>query len=155
MKPLSKQLRSSKTWNAWRSMKERCNNPAHSSYKNYGARGISYDPHWEDFETFVADMGKCPERVDPLSLDRVDNNGDYSKDNCRWATRSQQTFNSRTRSDNSSSLRGVYKEHSTMLQWIANFVLNGQRTILYKGSDFFEACCARKAWETKYVRGKV
>lgn len=73
-------------------MKSRCTNQSNKSYKNYGGRGISFDPRWGNFEAFLADMGEVP---DGLSLDRVDVNGPYSKDNCRWATKHEQVTNKR------------------------------------------------------------
>jgi len=153
-KLLSKELRGSKTWNAWRSMKERCTNPNNNSYKNYGARGITFDPRWNDFAVFVTEVGKCPETVEAISLDRKDNNKNYYKENCRWATRRQQTLNSRLRSDNTSGIKGVYKGHYTG-EWVATSVSQGRHEQLYKGFDFFEACCVRKSWEAQYNRGEV
>ena len=78
-------------YSSWSAMKLRCNNDRHPSYARYGGRGISYDPSWEDFAAFLADMGHKP---DPkMELERVDNGKGYSKDNCRWATRKEQTRN--------------------------------------------------------------
>ena len=73
-------------------MKKRCNDQKHGSYKNYGGRGIRYCDRWESFVNFLADMG-----IKPLgtSIDRRDNNGNYTPKHCRWATRNQQNNNSR------------------------------------------------------------
>ena len=77
---------------AWRDMKHRCTNPNNPKYADYGGRGISYDPRWESFENFIADMGRRPPKH---SLERRDNDGNYRPDNCYWATRTTQLRNTR------------------------------------------------------------
>lgn len=79
---------------AWRSMKNRCDLPTCKAYKNYGARGITYSSRWRDFTNFLADMGARPSPKH--SLDRINNDGDYTPDNCRWATMKTQLNNKRT-----------------------------------------------------------
>jgi len=80
----------SRTYKSWCSMKCRCNWTGWSKYKFWGGRGIKYDPRWERFDNFLADMG---ERPIGTSLDRIDNDKDYSKENCRWATATEQNRN--------------------------------------------------------------
>lgn len=72
-------------------MRQRCNNPKNTHYARYGGRGINYDPSWENFENFLRDMGEKPEPT--MELDRINNDGNYCKENCRWATRKEQTRN--------------------------------------------------------------
>jgi hypothetical protein len=80
------------TYVSWNSMITRCTNINHKFYKHYGGRGITVCVSWLLFENFFADMGERPEG---LTLDRRDNDKGYYKENCRWATQSQQVSNRR------------------------------------------------------------
>jgi len=81
------------TWRSWSSMLQRCENPNHKFFRNYGGRGITVCERWHTFENFLADMS---ERPVGLTLDRYpDKNGNYEPGNCRWATRQQQAKNKR------------------------------------------------------------
>lgn len=82
----------SREYSCWSSMRTRCNNSCHEHWKYYGERGIKVCERWNEFENFLNDMGKCPDRH---TLDRVNVNGDYSPENCRWATPKQQGENKR------------------------------------------------------------
>lgn len=72
-----------KTYLAWCNMKTRCNNKNFKDAATYSEIGITYDPAWESFEQFLADVGEAPEGT---MLDRRNNNEGYSKDNCRWVS---------------------------------------------------------------------
>jgi hypothetical protein len=94
---------SSRTYQAWYDMKRRCRNPRYADFHRYGGRGIQVCDRWQSFENFLADMGEAPRG---LTLDRIDNDGNYEAQNCRWATVRQQVHN------------------STMTRWIEH---NGER----------------------------
>jgi len=75
-------------------MIERCEKPKNPYFKHYGGRGITVCERWHTFVNFLADMGEPPSE---LSLDRINNDGNYEKSNCRWATWTQQANNKRQR----------------------------------------------------------
>lgn len=85
-----------RTYNSWASMVQRCTNPHYYQYENYGGRGISVCEEWRSFANFYRDMG---DRPPGRTLDRIDNNRGYEKSNARWATPYQQVHNRRERKD--------------------------------------------------------
>lgn len=86
------ELTNTPTYISWKQMKQRCLNPNAPDYKNYGGRGVTICEKWIKFAGFYEDMGERPEG---LTLDRIDNNGNYNKENCKWSTRAEQNRNKR------------------------------------------------------------
>lgn len=100
----------SREYNSWSNMIGRCFNKKNHKYKDYGARGITVCKRWKKFKNFLKDMGKRPTRYH--SLDRIDNDGNYCKRNCRWSLRGAQANN--TRRNRVILFRGTTK---TLAQW--------------------------------------
>ena len=133
-------------YNTWIHMRGRCYNIKDKDYRNYGGRGIQICNRWLDINNFIEDM--YPSYKKGLSLDRVDVNGNYEIDNCRWTTQYVQTQNSRDiKSNNTSGYRGVvyYKDVN---KWMAYIGVDKKR--IYLGYHQ-TALAAAKAYET-YVR---
>ena len=103
----------SPTYISWCNMKARCQNPNRSDYERYGGRDIKVCERWQDFANFLADMGEKPEG---LTLDRIDNDGNYEPGNCRWATPKEQIQNRREIKDRKNQYLFIaISEHGTMI----------------------------------------
>ena len=109
-------------------MKSRCENPNYSHYSYYGGRGIKVCESWRSsYENFVFDMGLRP--LD-MTLDRIDSEGDYSPDNCRWASREQQVDNRRNAvlydyNGERVSLKQIAARHNTTRAKLYNYLYKG------------------------------
>ncbi len=149
IKPTSK----TSEYRIWASIKQRCFNPNNPSYHHYGGRGITMCDEWQDsFVAFSKDMGKRPSLRH--SIDRKDNDGDYSADNCRWATQDQQTINSRMK-PNRTGHKGIYPQITRGINYGYCVCLCVDYYIIYLGvdKDLDNAIMLRMAGEEQLRNG--
>ena len=92
-RPIPITLQFPSEYQSWHNMRQRCQNPRHVKYPNYGGRGITIDPRWNKFKTFMLDMGRKPHPRH--TIEREDVNGNYEPKNCRWIARKDQGRNKR------------------------------------------------------------
>ena len=135
----------SKEYGIWCGIKRRCYNPKTERYPRYGGRGIKVCERWlgfEGFVNFISDMGKCPEGC---SIDRIDIDGDYCPENCRWATIHQQCGNR----SNSNEIVGVCWEKRDR-RWLASLMVNKVRVLHHNFLIYENAVVARRLAEKLY-----
>jgi len=115
---------------AWARMIQRCENPNDPAYKNYGARGITVCEEWHDAKVFI-EWALANNWEKGLSIDRIDNNGNYEPDNCRWATWKEQQRNKRN-----NHLITFNRKTQTLAEWaeevgVKRHVLNNRINVLH------------------------
>lgn len=145
--PLYEQHGLSRTseYRSWAQMKARCYNKNHHAYERYGGRGIKVCARWLDSATnFMKDMGIKPSRLH--SLDRINPNGNYEPDNCRWADQNEQAMTRRK----SNPIAGVFFEKDKKF-WRASLSVKGVRVLHKRCKTYEEAVALRAAAEKKYL----
>lgn len=117
-------------YSTWLSITQRCKNPKHASYKNYGALGITIDEAIYSFKDFVSYVESLPDyhnrKTLGLTLDRIDGSKNYQKGNLRWATRTTQAINSRKRKTSKATYLGIGLNR-TKTKWVARICWENQR----------------------------
>jgi hypothetical protein len=129
----------------WRSMRARCHYESSKDYPNYGGRGIRVCKRWDSrggYLNFIEDMGHRPNSS--YSIDRIDNDGPYSPENCQWASKTQQILNRQTTNKH----MGITQRKDGL--WVARMMFDKQLVLLELFNSFDEALNARHKAEAKY-----
>jgi hypothetical protein len=129
------------SYNTWRAMMRRCYNAKDKDFKRYGAIGVTVCAEWHDYVKFASDMG---EPVGTQTLDRISPNGNYIKDNCRWATPTTQARNTRIRKTSKSGHTGVHLRNG---KWYAEITHQKKKFYSRVCNNLEEAAAARKELE--------
>lgn len=132
-------------WRCWQGMKQRCKNKKHPDYKDYGGRGIKIYEKWDEYEYFkkwAIENGY----KENLTIDRIDVNGNYCPENCRWATIHQQIANRRKKSN--TGITGVYRTRSN--SYIACLTVN-QKSFRKTFKTINDAIAYRKSLERSFL----
>lgn len=143
-------LRSHRLYKIWNGMIQRVSNPKSTKYQNYGGRGIKVCNRWLDVKNFIEDM--YPSFKEGLTIDRINNDGNYEPSNCRWTTNEIQHRNTRVlMSTNTSGYRGVCFD-KTNNKWMASISVNKKN--IYLGR-FSVAMDAAKAYDSYVIENNL
>ena len=135
-------LHSNRFYSTWYKMLHRCSNPTNKDYKSYGGRGITVCEEWLDIRNFVAWCDLTRPNIEGLSLDRIDVNGNYEPNNCRWADTLTQRLNQRISTANTSGFVGVDFRPSEN-KYVARISIVGSRVYIGYFDSIEEAVLAR------------
>ena len=141
----------SREYNVWRHILYRCENKKYKEFEYYGGRGIFVCKRWHKFENFLSDMGRVPEKN--LTIERIDNNGNYEPSNCIWATQEIQNRNKRIYKNNKTGIKGVHWAEQ-IKKYRVSISLNRKKINLGCYHFLSDAKEARTKGEIKYW-GKV
>jgi len=134
----------------WADMIQRCTNQKRDAYKNYGGRGIAIDKKWMSFEFFYKDMGDRPSKL--YTIERIDNDKGYYKENCKWATYTEQSRNKRIGKNNTTGRNGVNWVKETK-KYRAEIMVNYKSIYLGCFTKLEDAAMARQEAEREYWGG--
>ena len=136
-------LSSHRLYDTWNNMMYRCNNVSSPIYKDYGGRGIIVCEEWLNVANFIEDM--FPSYIEGLELDRINNEGEYSKDNCRWSTKTVQERNTRRiHKHNTSGYRGVaLLKSGASPKYMSSLKINGKSKYIGTYPTAIDAAKAR------------
>lgn len=138
-----------KTYFVWSNMIQRCLNNKHPCWPSYGGRGIWVCREWLSFDNFLRDMGSAPPG---LTLDRLDNDLGYYRENCRWVTHKVNCSHTRK-----TRLRELFGEKKTLGEWCELFCINPKivESRTRRGEDLYSALCRAPVRKSRADLGKI